>query len=65
MIELMSRGSNDNQLPLFLTGLSTDTKPTDWNGGCIPQGSIFWEIDTWNIYVFNGANKSWIKKPSN
>lgn len=64
MVELMSRGSKDNQMPLFLTGLSTDTKPITWNGDHIAQGSIFWEIDTWEIYAFNGANNTWIKKPT-
>lgn len=65
MVELMSRGNDENQRPLFLTGLSTDTKPIVWkNGEKIAQGSIFWEIDTWDIYVFNIAGQNWIKKPA-
>lgn len=35
-------------------GLSTDTKPT----GC-PNGSIFYEMDTVKLYMFDGANQQW------
>lgn len=65
MVELMARGNDENQRPLFLTGLSTDTKPIVWkNGEKIPQGSIFWEIDTWYVYTFDVGNQIWRKKPS-
>lgn len=39
-------------------GLSTDTKPTNCS-----NGSIFLEMDTGNVYVFNAATTpgTWIK----
>lgn len=35
-------------------GLSTDTKPMD-----CPTGSAFLEMDTKQVYVFDGVNKKW------
>ena len=40
-------------------GLSTDTKPVD---DYVPNASIFYAIDTGDIYLFDGQNKSWIKQ---
>ena len=37
-----------------LRGLSTDTKPTD-----VGNGSIYIEIDTGSIYMFDAQNKLW------
>lgn len=37
-----------------LRGLSTDTKPTD-----VGNGSIYIEIDTGTIYMFDAQNKQW------
>lgn len=37
-----------------LRGLSTDTKPTN-----VDNGSVFIEIDTGTIYMFDGQNKIW------
>lgn len=39
-------------------GLSTDVKPLDG----VYQGSIFLEIDTGNIYIYDSASGSWIKQ---
>lgn len=37
-----------------LRGLSTDTKPTN-----VGNGSIYIEIDTGSIYMFDAQNKQW------
>lgn len=42
-----------------LRGLSTDTKPTELNGKKVDNGSIFLEIDTGKIYLFDLENEQW------
>lgn len=42
-----------------LRGLSTDTKPIEFNGKKIDNGSTFIEIDTGNIFVFDLENEEW------
>lgn len=44
-----------NNDPKEVYGLSTDTKPTD-----VPNGSIFVEMDTSTIYVFDEASSDWL-----
>lgn len=39
-------------------GLSTDIKPTV----DVPNGSIFYEMDTVEVYMFDEQNKQWIKQ---
>ena len=38
-------------------GLSSDTKPTDG----VPNGSTFFEMDTGNFFMFNGASTTWVR----
>lgn len=45
---------------LEFRGLSTDQKPTTWNGKDIGNGSAFFEIDTQSVKFFNAATKSWV-----
>lgn len=40
-------------------GLSTDAKPTD-----CPNGSLFKEMDTQNVYSFDEENSIWYKVPA-
>lgn len=40
------------------TGLSTDTKPLDG----VYQGSMFIEIDTGDVYMYDGASGEWVKQ---
>ncbi len=40
------------------TGLSTDTKPLDG----VYQGSMFIEIDTGDVYMYDGASGAWVKQ---
>jgi hypothetical protein len=42
-----------------LRGLSTDTKPTTIGESEIGNGSAFIEIDTQNIFFFDGVSKEW------
>ena len=37
-------------------GLSTDTKPTD-----APNGSVFLEMDTGDVYMYNADGSEWVK----
>lgn len=37
-------------------GLSTDIKPTDCG-----NGSIFFEINTEKVFMFNAENKTWVE----
>ena len=45
-----------NVMTAELYGLSTDTKPTLE----IPNGSVFIEIDTGNVFFFNGSTNVWV-----
>ncbi|MBR6907723.1 hypothetical protein IKN40_04455 [bacterium] len=42
-----------------LRGLSTDEKPTEWDGKKIDNGSAFVEIDTGDIHFFDIESKEW------
>lgn len=42
-----------------LRGLSTDEKPTQIANKDIDNGSVFIEIDTQDIYFFDGETKEW------
>ena len=45
-------------------GLSTDTKPTDTltaSGAKIVNGSIFVEVDTGDLYLYDEENSEWNK----
>lgn len=44
-----------------LRGLSTDDKPTVIENGDIENGSSFIEINTGDIYIYDGASKEWNK----
>lgn len=40
-------------------GLSTDQKPTEWNGEPIGNGSSFFEIDTQEVKFFDATSSTW------
>lgn len=48
---------NGNNSILELRGLSTDTKPTE----NISNSSIFIEIDTGDLYMYDAENEEWNK----
>lgn len=41
-------------------GKSTDTKPSEVNGVNIPNGSVFFEFDTGDVYFWDDDSKTWI-----
>lgn len=49
----------DGKFLVELRGLSDDEKPTTINGGEILNGSSFIEIDTGDIYLYDGENTEW------
>lgn len=64
MISLYSRKSlrKENKvecLGVELRGLSTDTKPTTIGNSKIDNGSIFIEIDTGKIFMYDFENEEW------
>lgn len=44
-------------------GLSTDTKPTTYNGKVIPNGSSFFAMDTQEVFFFDGGTETWLPQP--
>lgn len=56
------REDGDDKLTILeLRGLSTDEKPTDEvNNTKIDNGSIFIEIDTGKVYMFDLENTEWM-----
>ena len=54
----------DDLLQVDLRGLSTDTKPTSLIGGNIDNGSTFIEIDTQDVYIYDGKSKEWLTPSS-
>lgn len=48
-----------NCSPREYIGLSTDAKPVD---GCIPNASIFYEMDTKKLFMFDAQNKKWLEQ---
>lgn len=40
-------------------GLSTDTKPTELDGESVTNGSVFIEIDTGSVFVFDENGQEW------
>lgn len=40
-------------------GLSTDSKPTSFEGAKVANGSVFLEMNTKKVYVYDEAGESW------
>lgn len=58
----IKRNTWRNKKPYLLVelrGLSTDEKPTVINDGDIENGSVFIEIDTGNVYIYDLISKEW------
>lgn len=65
METMSSYGASINRPLCEIAGLSTDTKPTEEVEGIrIQNGSKFKEIDTGDIYLFDGESKTWNKASS-
>lgn len=64
MVTLTKYGKNYNTVPLELSGLSTDLKPTlTYQTYTIANGSTFNEIDTGNTYKYDAENDTWKLQP--
>jgi len=54
IFEMKASAKTSKNITSELRGLSTDTKPTDVDNGC-----IFIEMDTGKIYFYDAENKQW------
>lgn len=43
-----------------LRGLSTDEKPIQIEENIIENGSVFIEIDTQDVFIYDGENETWL-----
>ena len=48
-----------------LRGLSTDEKPTQIEENVIENGSVFIEIDTQDVFIYDGENETWLPEAEN
>lgn len=58
-IKVLSAKTNERLVVAELRGLSTDTKPENIGDIIIDNGSIFIEINTGKIYLYDLQNKQW------
>lgn len=64
MISYSLKAQTDSDYEYAFKGLSTDTKPTiEVNGKAIANGSTFFEMDTQDVYFYDGATNSWLAQP--
>lgn len=57
MITIQSENHVYGLTPSELYGLSTDTKPTNVN-----NASVFYEMDTKKIFMFDEENSQWLEQ---
>lgn len=50
---------NEDYVIVEMRGLSTDEKPTTINNSEIGNGSTFIEIDTGDLYMYDGESQTW------
>lgn len=64
MISYSVKAQKAGDFEFAFKGASTDTKPT---GVCdnmtIANGSTFFEMDTQEVYFYDGANSDWFAQP--
>ena len=51
--------AKEDQNEIEIRGLSTDDKPTEVDGKDTPNGTIFLEIDTGKLYIYDLENELW------
>lgn len=62
---MITVNKTDTSDELSFKGLSTDTKPTQtFNGLKITNGSSFFEMDTQDVYFYDGAANEWLDQPT-
>ena len=57
MITIKSENHVYGMTPSELYGLSSDKKPTNVN-----NASVFYEMDTQKVFMFDETNKQWIEQ---
>ena len=61
---MVTLSKDDTSIELSFKGLSTDTKPTvKFEDIPITNGSSFFEMDTQDVYFYDGAIDSWLAQP--
>lgn len=61
---MITLSKSDVTEELSFKGLSTDTKPTvKFNDLKITNGSTFFEMDTQDVYFYDGGSDSWLAQP--
>lgn len=61
---MITLDKSDVNEPLSFKGLSTDSKPTvKYNSLPIKNGSSFFELDTQEVYFYDGGTDSWLTQP--
>lgn len=61
---MVTLSKDDTTNELSFKGLSTDTKPTvNYNSLKITNGSTFFQMDTQEVYFYDGATESWLAQP--
>ena len=58
--EMLNHPNGEVFYLLELRGLSTDEKPTTIENGTIENGSVFIEIDTQEVFIYDGENETWL-----
>lgn len=65
MITLNVTNNKNNATVRSFLGLSRDTKPIKrFRDKAIPNGSLFYEIDTARNYMYSADNETWYYQPS-
>ena len=65
MITLNVTNNKNNATIRSFLGLSRDTKPIKrFRDKAIPNGSLFYEIDTARNYMYSADNETWYYQPS-
>ena len=64
MISYSVRAQLATNAEFSFKGLSTDTKPTgSHDGQTIANGSTFFEMDTQEVYFYDGDSSDWLAQP--
>lgn len=58
-----ANNTKGQRVPQEFFGLSTDNKPTNkFNGIKVTNGSVFVEIDTKKVFIFDEENHTWFEQ---
>lgn len=64
MISYGITAQTDSDYKFSFKGLSTDTKPTgEYLGKPIANTSTFFEMDTQDVYFYDGGTNAWLAQP--